>query len=902
MAKAVLAGNFAGLMILRGVAADKAVEPDYPIHELTTSSVKLTDNFWKSRVELTARVTVPKLFQELEKNRYISGGLKVAAGVSDAPYFGGFVFMESDLYKSLDAAAESLKNYPDPELEKTIDELGGLIARVQMPDGYLNWPRRAGHKTPTDEGRKYFRGALGTNYYENETRLSHEMFNEGHFIEAAVSYFEATGKTNLLGIARKIGDHLGSWNVQHPLPPSGHPEIEIALMRLYRVTGERRYLEVARTLLEKRGRYPGASGEYNLHHKPLVEQTEAVGHAVCAGYLYASMCELAALTGDQRYAAAAERIWDDAVGRKIYVTGGFGVPADEGFPKPFELSIERSYCETCSSVASLFWGWRMFRLTGDAMYLDVFERTLYNALLSGISLDGRKFNYTNPVLARGNNQRFDWTGTACCPPNIARLLSQVPKYIYATRGNEAFVNLFVGSETSLPLQAGMLHVNQKTRYPLDGKVTLTFSAPAPVTCDLHLRIPCWVRNQPTPGDLYLFAERHETGATVTLNGETVKYVLDRGWAILKRQWNTGDTVELSFPMPIRRVRAHEKVLDCQGMFALQRGPLVFCLETTDKTLGENIDTVVADTNRLPELLADESRSGVAPVLQLSGGFARIGTDGRPVLRPERLEAIPYYAWGNQADPSFLTVWVHDSLANLEGLRPGVCRYSVDRSGLRAQSTFMSDANATVPDTGDEPRADGRLVGDAVTVEDEGGNGKPASAVLEFRGKGYLDCGRPGKVANKGSFTVALWVKFNQSQYWGSVLQRANPGMDGDVAWQVQAPNRTISFDVIDVGKAAAKDDHVIGDGQWHHIVGTYDREGQPNPRVALYIDGRLETRVDAPAKGPYSDRKYVLTAGSRPEGMGAYEFRGRMDDIEYLPKAVGDAGAQALYEAARKAK
>lgn len=631
-------------MAAMGPARAKDPQEDYLLSHVSAAQVTLNDGFWQSRLDKVAKTTVPHLFRMMKQRGYMTQ-LKAASGVSDAKFPAGFVFFESDFYKSIEAAAHLMKLYPDPEMEKRIDEFAKLIAKVQFEDGYLNWPRAAlvRGRFASKQAEKQLAASLGDKYYINNCNLSHELYCQGHFIEAAVAYYEATGKRNLLDIAVKIGDHLDKWfSSEKNRQPSGHQEIELALIKLYNVTGDRKYLNLARMFLDERGHYRNQRakmGIYGQDHKPVVEQTKAVGHVVRGAYMYSGMVDVSALSGDMKYFRAAEHIWSDAVSSKMYLTGGFGVPHMEGFPEPYELPNVTAYCESCGSVAGIFWADRLFRLNPNAKYYDVIERTLYNALLGSISWSGDKFNYTNPLASKGEHFRREWHGCACCPPNIARMLAQLPVYIYCRGQNEIYVNLFVASRASIELRDTAVSLTQQTQYPWQGKVRLIVEPEQQSTFEIKLRVPGWARNQPLPSDLYNFLHNNNTRPVLLVNGKESPLELVKGYATLKRFWRKGDVIELDMPMPVRRLVAHPKVVADARKVALQRGPLVYCLEGIDNS-GHVLNAVLKND---AHLLTKNDK--------MLGGIVKVTGEGLQVktgkATKKTLTAIPYYAWNNR---------------------------------------------------------------------------------------------------------------------------------------------------------------------------------------------------------------------------------------------------------------
>jgi DUF1680 family protein len=432
----------------------------------------------------------------------------------------------------------------------------------------------------------------------------------------------------------------------------------MALVRLHRATGDARYLELARFMLDMRGPdgSEGSGAAYNQSHLPVVEQTEAIGHAVRATYMYSGMADVAAATGDPRYVAAIDRIWDDVVRRKLYVTGGIGARHDfESFGDPYELPNATAYSETCAAIGNVFWNHRLFLLHADARYIDVLERTLYNALLAGVSLDGMAFFYDNPLESDGTHSRSSWFGCACCPSNIARFLPSLPGYVYAIRGQTLYVNLFVAGTAEIEMGAGRsVSLTQETLYPWDGAVRLKVEGDPPEGFTLNVRIPGWARNQALPGDLYRFLDNVDEPAALRVNGEPQELGVERGYASLPGI-RSGDIIDLRLPLPVRRLVAHEKVADARGRVALQRGPLVYCLEHADNPHIPVRDLALSDDAPLTTEFVPDLLGGVVVVR----GHALGGAPGGAVDPPQaglRFTAIPYYAWANRG-PGEMSVWI-----------------------------------------------------------------------------------------------------------------------------------------------------------------------------------------------------------------------------------------------------
>jgi DUF1680 family protein len=625
---------------------------DYPITAVPFTDVHLEPGFWWTRVETNRGATVPHILRQCDVTGRIHNFLK-AAGQMEG-YFEGWWFNDSDVYKSIEAAAYSLLFHTDPELERSLDEIIAKIAAAQEPDGYLFTPRR------TLAPHYRFAASVGP---ERWSRLesSHELYCLGHLFEAAVAHYQATGKRSLLEVAIRGADLLDRvFGPEKKRAVPGHQEVEIGLVKLYRVTKDERYLRLAKFFLDERGRAHGRRlyGTYSQDHKPVVEQEEAVGHAVRALYMYMAMADIVAVLGDPAYARALGRLWTDVVGRKMYVTGGIGAAGGhEGFGAPYELPNLTAYCETCAAIAFALWNHRMFLLSGEGKYIDVLERVLYNGVLSGVSLDGRAFFYPNPLESDGRHARSSWFAVACCPPNVARFLFQVPGLAYAHRGDQLYVNLFMASRATVRMTTQTVTLVQSTSYPWQGEVTLTLDPERPERAfTLLVRIPGWARNEAVPGDLYRFAEVIRERPTLRVNGYPVAYTLQHGYVSIRRRWREGDVVKLSLPMPVRRVVSHPKVEDNIGKVALQRGPIVYCVEWPDVPGGHVVNLVLSDAERLHAEFQEDMFGGISLIRGTAVGLRCVDPAGR--LQRERVPflAIPYYAWAHRGRGE-MAVWL-----------------------------------------------------------------------------------------------------------------------------------------------------------------------------------------------------------------------------------------------------
>ncbi len=585
----------ATMLLTAVVASASAKSPKqqshgYPIDPVPFTSVKVTDNFWGQRLKASREVTIPLAFSKCEETGRYQNFIN-AAHPSDTIKVGGLAFDDTDVYKTIEGASYLLQTYPDKKLEHYIDSVLVIVAAAQEPDGYLYTSRTMNPKHPHEWA--------GSKRWEMVEDLSHEFYNLGHMVEGAIAHYQATGKRNFLDIAikyadcvcREIGDNPGQV-VRVP----GHQIAEMALAKLYLVTGDKKYLDQAKFFLDKRG-YTTRTDEYSQAHKPVVEQDEAVGHAVRAAYMYAGMADVAALTGDSAYINAIDKIWDNIVGKKYYITGGIGATSNgEAFGKNYELPNMSAYCETCAAIGNVYVNYRLFLLHGDSKYYDVLERTLYNGLISGVSLDGGGFFYPNPLESIGQHQRQPWFGCACCPSNICRFIPSLPGYIYAVKDRDVYVNLFMSNTADLDVAGKKLVLSQSTRYPWNGDVNIKVDKNNAGKFTMKIRIPGWVRNQVVPSDLYTYSDGKRLGYTVTLNGTPLTGELKDGYFCIDRQWKKGDQVDVHFDMEPRTVKANNKVEADRGRVAVERGPIVYCAEWPDN----DFDVLSVFMNRNPK--------------------------------------------------------------------------------------------------------------------------------------------------------------------------------------------------------------------------------------------------------------------------------------------------------------
>jgi len=620
---------------------------DYPLTPLPFTAVSVEDAFWSPRMETNRKTTLPTDFKKCEETGRIDNFAK--AGGLMTGEFKGNVYDDSDVYKIIEGASYTLAMHPDAELDTYLDGVIAKIAAAQEADGYLYTARKL---LPPDK----LPAQAGKQRWSNE-KDSHELYNAGHLYEAAVAHFQATGKKSLLDVATRNAELIRRDFApgRHQDPP-GHEVIEIGLCKLYRATGDQKYLDLAKFLIDVRGQ-PDTHKLYGPHyqdHMPVAAQNEAVGHAVRAAYLYSGMADVAALTGEPPYLLAIDKIWENVVLKKLYLTGGIGSnPKGEAFGNNFELPNQSAYNETCAAIANALWNERMFLLHGDAKYLDVLERVIYNGFLSGVGLAGDKFFYPNPLASDKGYERSAWFDCACCPVNVVRFMPSIAGYIYASKDRNIFVNLFIGGSAEVRLGKQMVKITQRTNYPWDGRIHITVDPEEPGAFALNVRIPGWAQGNPLPGDLYTYMKQTIDPVVLKLNGKDEALNLSKGFASINRVWHKGDVVELSLPLAIRRVLAREDVKEDAGRVALERGPLVYCVEGCDNA--HVFSLVLPDDAKLVAEQHSDLLGGIT-VIQGEAQLSVKDEAGKSSTRPAIMRAIPYYAWCNRG-PNEMSVWL-----------------------------------------------------------------------------------------------------------------------------------------------------------------------------------------------------------------------------------------------------
>lgn len=647
--------------------------PSYPIQPVPFTDVKVQGGFWGPRFETNRKVTVWYDFEKCEETERIANFAR-AGGLEDGEFV-GIPFNDSDVVKVIEGAAYLLAQHPDPKLDKYVDGVIAKIAAAQEDDGYLftaRTLREKGRANSLSGGRL---GMVGDRRWENVAH-GHELYNVGHMYEAAVAHYLATGKRTFLDVAIKNANLICKTFGPGPgqiVDVPGHEEIEIGLVRLYGVTGDRKYLDQAKFFIDMRGRADKRKqiyGTYAQDHKPLVDQTEAVGHAVRGGYLYAGVADVAALTGDKDYIAAIDRIWEDVIQRKLYLIGSVGQHgAGEGYAGAYKLDNLKAYNETCAAIALALWNQRMFLLHGDAKYVDVLERILYNGFLAGVSLSGDRFFYPNPLTCdmkfkfnHGALERSPWFGCSCCPVNVVRFIPSIAGYVYAVKDRSLYVNLYINSDSQVTLNESEVKIRQETHYPWQGRIKLTITPMQTQTFTLKLRIPGWAQGQPVPSDLYRYENAKPAKWSVHVNGRQTVCTIKNGYAEIERFWRAGDTIILTLPMRVRRVVSHEKVTPNRGRLALERGPIVYCMEGADHD-GKVLDIFVPDKTRFTAEHREDLLGGVT-VLEGKGQRATREAMGKLISEDVPLTLIPYYAWCHRG-ANEMAVWLPRSAAQTD---------------------------------------------------------------------------------------------------------------------------------------------------------------------------------------------------------------------------------------------
>ncbi|GAB3358400.1 glycoside hydrolase family 127 protein [Arachidicoccus ginsenosidivorans] len=675
---------------------------DYPYKPVAFTQVQLTDHFWKPKIEVNATVTIPYILRMCKEHGRIDNFLKASGRMPAGDKMTTYPFDDTDIYKLIEGASYSLQTTPNTLLDRQLDSLIQIIGQAQQPDGYLYTFRTAKVKHP--------QSWIGQHRWQNAEILSHELYNCGHLYEAAVAHFQATGKRTFLNIAIKNANLLVKdfgWGKIEKYP--GHPVVEMGLAKLYRATGDKKYLDLAKFFLDVRGPQKDNKGDsYNQSNIKLVNQRQAEGHAVRAAYLYSGMADVAALTKDTAYLTAIDAIWDDIIDHKLYITGGIGATGNgEAFGPAYDLPNMTAYAETCAAIANVYFNERMFLLHGDARYIDVLEKTLYNGLLSGVSLDGTHFFYPNPLASLGQHARSGWFDCACCITNISRFMPSMPEYIYAQDKNALFVNLFAANKANFELASGKVQLEQLTNYPWDGHIKINVTPVSTNDFGLHIRIPGWAKGDALPGDLYHFLDINPHPVDIFLNGKSVDYKLVHGYAVINRDWKKGDQISFNLPMPVKKILANPEVKADNNRFAFQRGPIVYCIEGADRKDSSVMHLVIDTAARVNAIYAAGKLGGIQQ-LEVPGYLLKrkssTGENGIEKI-PTTVTAIPYFSWNNRG-PDEMEVWIPYDASNGTPLpAPSIASKSkvsgshVSKLMLRALNNQVTPADSKDQSTG-----------------------------------------------------------------------------------------------------------------------------------------------------------------------------------------------------------
>ncbi len=614
---------------------EKSGYPDYPVQVVPIKNVILSDDFWLPKIEQIQEKTISYAFDKCKKEGRMQNFL-VAGGLKEGTYIGKMPFDDTDLYKIIEGASYSLISRPNPKLSAYLDSVIAIIAAGQEKDGYLTTWFTINRQNPPAWWVK-----PSESRWEH-LESSHELYNSGHLFEAAAAHYQATGKRNFLEIAVKnadlLVDNFGTGKLQKP---PGHQIAETGLIKLYQIARNKKYLELAKYFLDLRGDSTTHElyGEYSQDHLPVIKQTEPVGHAVRALYMYAGMTDIAVIYNNRNYLAAVQTIWENMFTKKMYITGGLGAKrGGEAFGGEYELPNLTAYNETCAAIASVYWNHRLFLLTGDPKYYDIIERTLYNGLISGLSLDGVHFFYPNPTESdgryafnMGSCTRQPWFDCSCCPTNLIRFIPSIPGLIYAVQKDTLFINLYAANHARIMVNDEVVEIIQKTGYPWDGRINIRINPESETAFTLKIRVPGWARHEAVPGELYRYRGAGEKIPSLSVNGMPYPMRLKKGYAVLKREWRRGDELVLDLTMAVKTVIANEEVIEDRNKVAFEYGPFVYCAEAIDNPQITEfaVTSDPVDTTGESEVLS-EKIVGI-----------KIGTDNR------QLNLIPYYVWSNR---------------------------------------------------------------------------------------------------------------------------------------------------------------------------------------------------------------------------------------------------------------
>ena len=812
---------------------------DYPIENVPFSAVHVSDNFWAPRISQNQSVTIPIALKQCYDNGRLDN-FKKAAGEMSGYFVGDNTFDDTDIYKIIEGMSYSIQANYNKSLDDEMDMLIYWIGKAQEDDGYLMTARTAGEPGNLHKW-------LGAERWVNDPDLSHELYNAGHLYEAAVAHYISTGKRTLLDIALKNADLLVKDFLVGQLPyEPGHQIVEMGLVKLYRITGKQEYLKLAKYFLDLRGVRGQGRKEYSQSNLPVIAQTEAVGHAVRAGYMYSGIADVAAIMGTKSYLNAIDNIWDNVVAKKFYINGGIGaLHAGEAFGANYELPNESAYCETCAAISNVYWNHRMFLLSGDAKYYDVLERSLYNGVISGIGLDGKTFFYPNPLASTGGYDRSEWFGCACCPSNLCRFIPSVPGYTYAHKDGDIYVNLYMQNTAMIPVGEGTdsVKISQQTQYPWQGDVKVSVDKLQNTDhFRMMLRLPGWAKNQPVPSDLYTYEQPKTHAVKLYVNGTETDYAMEKGYMVVDRQWKEGDKVSFSLPMDVHRVIANDNVAADKGRVALERGPLLYCLEWPDNQ-NQVENCALPDTSTIKPVEC-ELLGGVT-TLRINGVKAVYDEYGKKAGVPATLTAIPYYAWDNRGSHGQMEVWIPESIdlatVNIGDLPTDTIdmEAKMDANTAAATGVFASvkvkiDQEAVAKSLGVTTSQLGNLFGSKITYAAINPDGS-VNTTSTANAPGHWFDG-DGNVTTFGSTTAKVFSELNTSTFTFNLGQYPQRCADGTSYTVMQALSylpddgttkaRRVVFRIrLLVGKQSTGISQVEAfDGDAHH--GIYDLMGR----------------------------------------------------------------------------
>lgn len=703
--KRLFLGIIAGALAVTGQAQKHS--GGYPITPVPFTSVKVVNNsFWGQRLETSRKVTIPLAFSKCEsEGRYKNFERAAHPSESyDVSKLMPLSFDDTDPYKTIEGASYILQTYPDKKMKHYIDSVLDIIGKAQEPDGYLYTARTQNPKNPHHWA--------GDKRWSKEEDLSHELYNLGHMVEGAVAHWQATGSRKFLDIAIRYADcvvrEVGPKAGQACVVP-GHQIAEMALCKLYLATGNKKYLDEAKFFLDYRGK-TSIKQEYSQSHLPVIEQDEAVGHAVRAAYMYAGMADVAALTGDSDYIKAIGRIWDNIVTKKLYITGGIGATSSgEAFGKNYELPNMSAYNETCAAIGNVYVNYRLFLLHGESKYYDVLERTLYNGLISGVSMDGGGFFYPNPLESMGQHQRQPWFGCACCPSNICRFLPSLPGYVYAVKDRNLYVNLFLSNSATMKVGGKEVTLSQTTGYPWNGDINIRVDQNKTGVFSLKVRIPGWVKGRPVPSDLYYYDDGKRASYRISVNGQPIEAdITADGYCTISRKWKKGDVVSVHFDMEVRTVRANNKVDADRGQVSFERGPIVYCAEWPDNDF--DIMSLLLNQNptftlgQLPysDFLAKDEQPKLTlfqgqqlTTLTMPAQTLAYDNNGNLTTRGVTLKLIPYFAWCHRGSGN-MKVWMPQNVSAARPATPPTIASQAKIDASKRTSALRSIADGLVP--------------------------------------------------------------------------------------------------------------------------------------------------------------------------------------------------------------